>query len=385
MLYNKFGNTGKEVSALGFGAMRLPMIGEDNKQEVNEELAIPLMRHSFELGVNYIDTAPYYCEKLSEIAVGKALKGYRDKVYLSTKNPIENDVEEDWLGRLEKSLKNLDTDYIDFYHFWGINLEGFKRWESLYKKSEGPLKAAEKAKDQGLIKHLSFSYHDKAENLRYIIDSGIFETILIQYNLLDRSHEDNIAYAKEKGLGVVAMGPVGGGRLGVPSEVIQGLLNEGSEKKLVSTPEMAMRFVLANPNVDITLAGMSDLAMLEQNAAIASISGHLTETEIVHVKAMMEENKKLAQLYCTTCNYCKPCPQEINIPLLFNTMNNHRIYGITEHARQTYAEIMAGSNPWLKSADATKCTECGECERKCPQKLAIIQQLKETHETLKPY
>ncbi|MDR0291128.1 MAG: aldo/keto reductase, partial [Treponema sp.] len=195
MIYTNFGNTGAKVSALGFGAMRFPMIEADGKKIVNEELSIPLMRRAFELGVNYIDTAPLYCETLSESAVGKALKGWRDKVYLSTKNPIEDNDGGHWMGRLEKSLKNLDTDYIDFYHFWGINLAGFKSWQGL---QYGPLEAAQKAKEQGLIKHLCFSYHDAAENLAPIADAGIFESVLVQYNLLDKKNEKNIAYAKSK-------------------------------------------------------------------------------------------------------------------------------------------------------------------------------------------
>ena len=374
MKYNEFGKTGIKMSNLGFGAMRLPMRGEGDKREINDDLAIPLMQRAFDLGVNYIDTAPYYCDKLSEGAVGRALKGYRDKVYISTKNPIENASADDWMKRLESSLKNMDVDYIDFYHFWGINLNGFRDWEKL---TDGPLQAAERAKAQGLIKHLSFSYHDSAENLRYILDSGRFESILIQYNLLDRSNEDNIAYAKEKGLGTVIMGPVAGGRLGAPSDVIRGLLKD----KPASTAEMAMRFVLANPNVDVSLSGMENLAMLEENAKIASREDYLTAEEMATVNKMMEENKKLAQLYCTSCNYCLPCPQDIKIPHLFNMMNNHRVYGLTDHAKAAYAEMMRGDG-WVKSADASQCIECGICEEKCPQKLKIIQQLKETHKTL---
>lgn len=375
MIYNEFGKAGIKMSALGFGAMRLPMVGTGKDVKVNHDLAIPLMQHAFDNGVNYIDTAPYYCEKQSEIAVGKALKGYRDKVYLSTKNPIENDCPNDWIKRLELSLKNLDTDYIDFYHFWGINLKGFEKWD---KMTDGPFQAAQRAKEQGLIKHLSFSYHDSANNLRPIIDSGRFESVLIQYNLIDRSNEENLAYAKEKGLGVVIMGPVGGGLLGAPSEVIRGLLKE----KPASSAEMAMRFVLANKNADIALSGMENLNQLNENIKIASKGSQLSDTELETVKKMMEENKKVAELYCTSCDYCKPCPAEINIPLILKTMNNHRVYELTEHAKSTYAQIMAGSNPWLKSADASKCTECGECEKKCPQKLPIIKQLKETHKTL---
>ncbi len=376
MIYKEFGKTGKKVSCLGFGAMRLPMKEADGKKIVDEDLAVPLMQKAFDMGINYVDTAPLYCETLSENAVGKALKGYRDKVFLSTKNPIDDNSGDHWMERLEKSLKKLDTDYIDFYHFWGISLKSFKGWQGL---QYGPLEAAVKAKEQGLIKHISFSYHDAAENYKEIIDSGIFESTLVQYNLLDRSNEENIAYAKSKGLGVVVMGPVGGGRLGAPSEKIQGLL----KNKPASTAEMALRFVLANQNVDIALSGMGDLKMLEENFAVASLTGHLTEDELQNIKKMMEENKNLAELYCTGCNYCKPCPQGIDIPFLFEIMNRYRVYGLKEHAKNAYNEVINGWS-WVKSADASKCVECGQCEAKCPQKLPIIAQLKETHATLAP-
>jgi predicted aldo/keto reductase-like oxidoreductase len=375
MVYTTFGNTGIKVSALGFGAMRLPMKEAGGKKIVDEDLAVPLMRQAFDMGVNYVDTAPVYCESLSEIAVGKALKGWRDKVYLSTKNPIEDNSGDHWMERLEKSLKNLDADYIDFYHFWGINLSGFQSWQGL---QFGPLEAAQKAKEQGLIKHISFSFHDSAENFKPIVDSGLFESALVQYNLLDRSNEENIAYAKSKGLGVVVMGPVGGGRLGAPSEKIQGLL-----KNRVSTAEMALRFVLANSNVNIALSGMENIKMLEENIKVASRTGHLNDDEIKHINAMMEENKNLANLYCTGCNYCKPCPQGIDISYLFEIMNRYRVYGLKEHAKNAYNEVIKGWS-WVKSADASKCEKCGACETKCPQKLPIMKQLEETHTTLAP-
>ncbi|MCL2078047.1 MAG: aldo/keto reductase [Oscillospiraceae bacterium] len=381
MIYREFGNTGIKLSALGFGAMRLPMTEVNGVKTVNYELSTPLMQKAFEMGVNYVDTAPYYCEKNSEIAVGKALKGWRNKVYLSTKNPVENASGADWRKRLETSLEKLDTDYIDFYHMWGISLEAYRDKIDV---KDGPLEAAHKAKAEGLIKHLSFSFHDKAENMRPIIDSGQFESVLLQYNLLDRSNEENIEYANKKGLGVVVMGPVGGGRLGAPSEVIKNLIG----RDIKSSAEMAMRFVIANKGIHVALSGMENLKMLEENAKIASIEGSLTEAEIGQINAMMIENKKLSDLYCTACRYCLPCPQGINIPHVFSLMNYHKVYELTDYSKAEYKNLYipmeTRTAPWEIDwgVDASKCIECGACEDKCPQKLKIIEQLKETHSVL---
>lgn len=374
MIYREFGKTGIQMSTLGFGAMRLPMIESGDEKFVDDEKAIPMIHRAFELGVNYIDTAPYYLESKSEITVGKALKGYRDKVYVSTKNPIEDDSGDNWTKRLEKSLMQLDVDYIDFYHMWGISLEAFKTKINV---KGGPIDAAIKAKEQGLIKHISFSYHDKQENMKEIIDSGYFESVLLQYNLLDRSNEANIDYAKEKGLGVVVMGPVGGGRLGAPSPVIQDIL-KGRTK---STAEMALRFVLANQNVGVALSGMNTMEMVIENAAVADIQGTLTEEEVARVQSMMEETKKLEDLYCTGCDYCMPCPQGLKIPRIFSLMNYHRIYGLTDYAREEYGRIKEGNDPF-RGKGVSECVECGACESKCPQRLEIIRQLKETEAVL---
>ena len=373
MNYRDFGNTGVKISSLGFGAMRLPQINIDGKNVFDVEESIRIIHRSFELGVNYIDTAPYYCGGESEVIVGKALKGWRDKVYLSTKNPIEDASGLHFLERLEKSLKKLDVEYIDFYHMWGIDLNCFN--EKINVK-DGALSGALKAKEQGLIKHISFSFHDKAENLPKLIDTGIFETVLCQYNLMDRSNEDAMIRAKEKGLGVIVMGPVGGGRLGAPSETIRNL----HPGKVNSSAEIALRFVLSNPNVSCALSGMGTMEMVEENCRLASMDSKLSESEVENVKAAMSENKKLEKLYCTGCNYCMPCPHEVNIPLNFQLMNYHRVYGITDYAKDQYSQI--GMFDWLKGKKAEECIECGICEDKCPQKLEIRKQLKETASVL---
>lgn len=375
MQYTEFGRTGIQVSRLGFGCMRFPSREVDGKKVFDEEESIRMMHRAMELGVNYFDTAPGYCEKQSEIIVGKALKGRRDKVYLSTKYPSEEASGDELERKLETSLKKLDTDYIDFYHMWGISLKTFvERLDT----PDGPMARARKLRDAGVIRHISFSFHDAPENMIEIIrrGEGVFASVLCQYNLLDRANEDAIAYAHEQGLGVTIMGPVGGGRLGAPSKVIQDLL----PGKVQSSAEMALRFVMNNRNVNIALSGMSSMDMVEENAAVASNMEPLTPEEEARIAASLEENRRLADLYCTGCNYCMPCPKGINIPEIFKMMNYHRVYGLTKFARDNYARI--GKEPWLNFQNAAACVQCGACEKKCPQHLHIREQLRAAHEAL---
>lgn len=363
MLYRKFGNTGVKISALGFGAMRLPMVGK----EVNDELAVPLLQKGFDLGINYVDTAYFYCNNNSEYTVGKALKGYRDKVYLSTKFPIqENSTRADYRSKLEEQLRKLDQDSIDFYHFHGISKERFTN--TILKNDL--MKEAQKAKDEGLIKHISFSFHDKPEAMIELVDTGFFESVLCQYNMLDRSNEKAIAHAHEKGLGVVIMGPVGGGNLSYPIEAF-----EKSVGNKCGTPELALRFVLSNPNVSCALSGIGNMQMLEENVRIASDPTDLTPEERESILNTCNQLKELSNLYCTGCEYCIPCPKKIHIPHVFQIMNLHKVYGLTELAKKKFSDI--GRFDW-NGKNPSECSECGLCEKKCPQKIQIRKQLKET-------
>ncbi len=372
MQYRKFGNTGVTVSALGFGAMRLPMTPDG--QHVDEEQAIPVIQRAYELGVNYFDTAPYYCQKESEIVLGKAIKGWRDKIHLSTKNPIEDASGEHWRERLETSLRKLDVDAIDFYHLWGIS------WQTYVERinvPNGPLAEAWRAREEGLIRHLSFSFHDTPEALFKLIDTGHFESMTVQYNLLDRANEAGIAHAQERGLGVTIMGPVGGGRLAGFSPEINRLIPGGAK----STSELALRFVLAHPGVCVAISGMNTIQMVEENAATASRTEPLSPPERTAMGAALDEIKQLADLYCTGCGYCLPCPNEVNIPKNFEYMNYYRLYGLKEFAQNAYRKL-GQPDQEIKGQPAGACLECGECEPKCPQKIPIMAQLKEVAATL---
>jgi predicted aldo/keto reductase-like oxidoreductase len=361
------------ISALGFGCMRLPMLDTDNGQIVDEEKSVQIIRQAIDRGVNYFDTAYGYCGGKSEETLGKALKdGYRDKVYVSTKMPTFHVKEKsDFRRFLEEQLRRLDVGAIDFYHFHALN---DKLWEDVVLKFD-MLDDALKAKEEGLIKHISFSFHDKPEIMMKIIDSGVFESVLCQYNLLDRSNEEAIAYANQKGLGVVIMGPVAGGRLVAPSDVFKKLFGRDA----AGTPELALRFVLGNPHVSCALSGMSDENMVEENAKTADDSSPLTKDELDRIAKALDEIKNLANLYCTGCEYCLPCPMNINIPHLFRIMNYHKVYGMTAYAQELYMNI--GKNE-REGSRPTECSECGSCESKCPQNIEIRKQLKEIIEVL---
>ena len=366
MIYRELGKTGYKVSQLGFGAMRLPMVGEGEDARIDRELAIPMLHAAFDAGLNYVDTAVGYCNADSQRVVGEALKGYRDKIVLSTKNH-EYDDEAVWWQNLEDSLERLQVDSIDIYNHHGIN------WVRYTENVEPRLsKLMQKALDQGLIRHIATSFHDTNENLINLVNTGYVEVITLQYNMLDRQLEEGIALAHERGIGIVVMGPVAGGRLGVDSDVLKALV-PGVEQ----VPELALRFVLSNPNVSVALSGMSTMQHVQENVAVASDGRALTEEDLSTIEAQMARLKAMADLYCTGCEYCLPCPQGVNIPHIFVKYNEARVYGLWDAAREAYQAWTRVSG---ERADA--CVECALCEEKCPQHIPIREQLKEAHQAL---
>jgi len=370
MQYRDYGNTGK-ISALGFGCMRLPEFEKDGKWYIDEEKAIPMLRRAAELGVNYFDTGYFYCHHNSEATVGRALKPIRGQVLISTKCPMGEDYAKigHFRGWLERSLRELDTSYVDYYHFWGIDKETFDNRIV----GNDMLREALALKDEGLVRHVSFSFHGPTEDIKYIIDRGeIFETMLVQYNLLDRSNEEMIAYAAGKGLGIAAMGPVGGGRLAAPTELYSRMTGKGS----MPTYELALKYVLGNPNISCALSGMGDMDMLLQNAAVAGEEIALTQEEWAQIGESLERLRRFSGLYCTGCAYCQPCPAGIDIPKLFSAYTYHNVYGLHDHAKSEFAKFRE------KSAGLGACTDCGLCERKCPQKLEVRRELKRVEEIL---
>lgn len=374
MNYREFGKTGEKISAIGFGCMRLPEYEENGKKFVDLEKSDLMIKTAFEKGINYFDTAPYYCNKNSEAAVGHGVKAFRDKILLSSKFPGEIK-KEDFRKQLESTLKNLDTDYLDFYHFWGIN----KNYFNDCMVGQDILADAQKAKEEGLIRHISFSFHDEPASIKHIIDGaekyGVpMESMLVQYNLLDRSNEEMLAYAHSKGLGTVAMGPVGGGRLSAPTELYSKLTGKNS----LPTYALAFKFCLGNPNLSCALSGMQTLDMVNQNCELASNDAAFSKEEWEQLGNAMENLNKFSELYCTGCKYCQPCPCGIDIPRIFNMYTYHNVYGLKDHAKWMFKEYVEKEG---KLSDS--CKNCGMCEKKCPQHLKIRDELKKVESIFK--
>jgi predicted aldo/keto reductase-like oxidoreductase len=368
--YRKFGKLDWKVSALGFGAMRLPIVGNDASKIVESE-AIRMMRYAFDHGVNYVDTAYVYHGGKSEGVVGKALQdGYRQKVKLATKMPT-------WLVKsrldmdkyLDEQLTRLNTDYVDFYLLHGLSGE---RWPKLLDMKV--LDWLKRKKDEGKIRHLGFSFHDEYPVFKKIIDSCDDWTMCqIHYNYVDSRYQAGVKglkYAASKELAVVIMEPIGGGMLGAnPPDEIKTIWNRAEVKR---TPaEWALQWVWNQPEVSTVLSGMSTMEQVEENVRSAGHSGPgtLTDKELRLIRLVVRKFKQYGFIGCTGCRYCQPCPQGVNIPKIISLFNEYFMKDRNEEIKKKYWEHIT------PESQAKRCERCGKCEELCPQKLPIRQVL----------
>ena len=370
MKYSEYGKTGVELSQLGFGCMRLPL----RNGKVDRTETAKIFNMAIDMGINFFDSAYVYHSGESEEVMGEALHDRRNEIFISTKNHYKGNDPEKWREHLDTSLKRLDIDCIDFYHIHDLRLSEYLD----HLQPSGSMDEARRARDEGIIKHLCFSSHDDAQNICKLIDTGDFEGILVQYNLFDRHNEEAITYAHERGLGVAIMGTIGGGQLIPKGKNVAGKVKGG-----YSVPELAIRFVLSNPGVTVALSGMNSVPMLEENAAAAEVDVALNPDEMEQIALIMEEVEELEGLYCTGCNYCMPCDSGVDIPANFAALNLCRTWGMDVMARVQY-EALGTRESGGKSAPAwaRACTECGNCEGKCPQNIDIPSKLKEVDEAL---
>lgn len=376
MQYRKFEKLGLELSALGLGVMRLPLL-DDDPGNVNEEESIKLIRHAIDNGINYLDTAFNYHKGKSEIIIGKALKnGYSDKVKIATKMPVWlTNTYEDFDKYFNIQLERLEVDYIDFYLIHNLNK---KYWNKLL--AINLFAFLDKALEDGKIKYIGFSFHDEVGLFKEIIDKYDWDFCQIQYNYMDENFQagtEGLKYAASKNVPVIVMEPLQGGKLAKePPEDIKILWDKAKTKR---TPaEWGLRWVLNHSEVGLVLSGMSTIKQLDENIKIAedALPKSLTEDEITLISEVEKTYHSKMAINCTDCGYCTPCPSKVWIPYNINLYNDYVMYETTEASIKMYERLEVAKEA------ASACTECGKCETICSQGLPIIQSMKEIDKVL---
>lgn len=379
MQYRTFGKLDWKPSALGFGAMRLPILNDDPAQ-IDEPLATEMIHYAIDHGVNYVDTAWPYHRGASEPFLGRALQGgYRDRIKLATKMPVWlMESAADFDKYLEQQLERLQTDHIDFYLLHALHKNV---WEKIH--GLGVLTWAEKAIAAGKIRHLGFSFHDSYDVFQSIVDAYDYWTFCqIQYNFMDIEYQAGLRglqYAADKGLAVVIMEPLRGGRLAKnppPTRVAELWASAEVQR---SPAEWALQWLWHQPEVSLLLSGMSTLQHVVENVASAERAGvgALTEAELALVARAKTAYAAQSPIPCTQCKYCMPCPNGVNIPGVFEVYNDAIMYEDVPGGRAGYG--------WLKAESrADHCVECYQCEEQCPQHIKIVSWLKTAHTLLQP-
>ena len=380
MKYRKFlsadKNTELDISLLGFGCMRLPVIGGD-MSKIDEAEAIRMIRYAIDRGVNYVDTAWMYHGGESEKVVGKALRdGYRERVYLATKLPF-------WLLKkpkemektLDEQLRRLQTDYVDFYllhDIEGSRIKTVKEWKMF--------DFLMKMKAKGKIRFAGFSCHGATpEYFIRLLDEHPWDFAQIQLNYIDQEWQagmEGYRYAADKGVPIIIMEPLKGGKItdSLPEDIQQtwARLDAGETKR---TPaEWALRWAANLPGVMTILSGMSAMPQVEENVRVLADAeaGALTDGELAILDEIADAYNKLILYPCTACRYCLPCTVKIDIPYLMSYRNDWELYGHNPKLRAEYASFV--------ERKASLCTSCGHCEQACPQQLPVMKAMEEVAE-----
>lgn len=363
--------TGDKISPLGFGAMRLPQ----KNGKIDRTKAQELIYYAIDNGVNFIDTAYLYGD--SESFLGEILTPkIRSKVKVCTKLPSINVRKyEDMEIILDEQLNRLQIDCIDYYLIHSVDLKTINR---LLKRDL--VKFIDKAKAEGKIKHTGFSYHGPREEFEAAIDAYDWDVVMIQYNYFDENIQvsaEGIEYAASKGMGILVMEPLKGGILaGKMPKDAEEIFKKANPNK--SNAQWAMEWVLNNKNITCVLSGMNSIEQLKDNLDIASkttpLSMSFEDMETVElVKRVMRNSLKIN---CSTCGYCMPCPQGVNIPTCMRIYNEKYLFDHKGFINQSLIDYFQYAGGIMgNEGNAGKCNGCGQCLRKCPQSLDIIGEL----------
>ncbi|WP_128426422.1 aldo/keto reductase [Gudongella oleilytica] len=373
MQYREITSEKLNVSLLGYGCMRFPVVGGDNSR-IDFEESEKLLKYAIENGVNYIDTAyPYHGGK-SEDFVGQVLSlGLRERVYLATKSPVWLVKKyDDFIKYLDEQLVNLRTNYFDFYLLHSLDAESWKKIVELE-----VFDFIHEAKSSGKIKNIGFSFHDDLKVFKEIIDSYDWDFCQIQLNYMDTGYQaglEGLMYAKNKGIDVVVMEPLKGGKLAnIPQKSKEAIESKASER---TAAELALKWLQQLDGVKVVLSGMSSMEQVEENIKIYSDNTPLSESELEAVDYLKSFFESRIAVGCTGCEYCQPCKAGVRIPGIFELYNNLTVYETVDQSKSSYKGYVE------KGASSLSCVECGECEAICPQQLSIISQLKDAHKAL---
>lgn len=361
----KIKKTNTEVSALGFGAMRLPT----KNGLINKTEATQLINHAIDNGINLFDTAYLYHNGESETFLKSILEERRDEILISTKLPVWFVKKEEDLDKyLNKQLNKLGIDCIDFYYLHALNYDAFKQL-----KEYNLFKFLDRIKKEKKVKHIGFSYHDNFEGFKEIIDSYDWDMCLLQYNFIDDNAQagtKGVKYAYDNDVSVFVMEPLKGGLLA--NDVPPSVKNKMDEENIKDTPSRwALRWVLNHEEVTCVLSGMGKIAEVDENIQTTNdtLENSITPEELEVYSSVKQLYNSLIKIPCTQCQYCMPCPYGVDIPACFKIYNNKHIFGKSTEYFQLSG--LAGGN----GSFASKCKNCGICLDKCPQKINIPQEM----------
>ena len=367
---------GDRISILGFGAMRLP----SKRGKIDEPRATKQIRMAIDAGVNYIDAAMPYHAGACEPFLGRALgDGYRERVRLATKLPHwDVKTRHDMDALLNVQLDNLQTGHIDYYLLHQLGLIDWQRLIDI-----GIVDFLDSAKADGRIINAGFSFHNSLEEFIALVDAYPWDFCQIQYNYLDEHHQAGtrgLRYAASKELGVIVMEPLRGGNLAQMPPSVKAFFDEAEHRR--SAAEWSLRWIWNHPEVVCVLSGMNDEDHIEENLRIAGEAqpDSLTTTELEIISCVEKEYRRLMKVPCTGCRYCMPCPAGVAIPECFDAYNEG-LWGNSIQAFFRYLFMVARPLRDQPDGFASRCTQCGECEEKCPQQIEIRRHLKDVAAT----
>lgn len=327
MQYRILGKTGLKISRMGFGGIPI--------QRIDAEGTKVLMHSLMASGVNYIDTARGYT--VSEEYLGYALEGIREQFVIATKSTAKT--RQAMAEDIQTSLKNLRTDHIELYQLHNPSVAALETILA----PDGALEALLEAKEAGKIGHIGITAHS-LDVFRMALELPWVETIMFPYNIVETQAENLIAKCAQKNIGFIDMKPLAGGA--------------------IEDATLALRFVLDNPHVTVTIPGMAAPEELSQNLAACSDSSPLTPQEMQKFQLVRAQ---LGTNFCRRCNYCAPCASGIQIPSVFLFDGYLSRYGLADWARSRYETL---------DAKASDCIGCGACEDRCPYHLPIREMMR---------